>query len=300
MRSRRTRAGGQFVDSHTQGVQGEQDVQGAQGARGAQGAKSAKGAQGEQGVRGVQGAQGSAVAPAGADLPDAGLYRPNLRYRVLRCAGPEARCTAALQLARTTPGAGIIHVDGMATAERLCRQLREAGDSASCYHGQLPPATRRLRLRQFRLGERRVLVATAAFGGGLHRHDVRFVIHLRLPASLQAYYRDSGRAGRDGLPAQCTLLAPPHAGCAAGTPLAAYLRGGACRWRLLLAGLGADCDDWHGCGQCDHCLGMGLPTLAGRPALDLAALLTMAGEPVVFALPDDGSKTFMAEFVQAR
>lgn len=245
-------------------------------------------------------APGVQLAPAGADLPEAGLYRPNLRYRVLRCAGPEARFAAALRLARDTPGAGIIHVDGMATAERLCRQLRAAGDSACSYHGKLPLETRRLRLRQFRQGARRVLVATPACGGGLERHDVRFVIHLRLPASLQAYYRDSSRAGRDGLPAQCTLLAPPHGGCMAAAPLAAYLQGGACRWQLLLAGLGAGAGGWDGCGQCDHCHGARQTSMAGRLGPDLAALLTLAGERIVFEFPEDSSKTFMAEFVQTR
>lgn len=244
------------------------------------------------------GAPGGQVA--GAAVLDAGLYRPNLRYRVLRFAGPEARYVAALRMARDTPGAGIIHVDSMETAERLCRQLRDAGDSACTYHGKLPPATRRLRLRQFRQGARRVMVATPAFGSGMDRHDIRFVIHLRLPASLQAYYRESCRAGRDGLPAQCTLLAPPHNGCGATAPLAAYLQGGACRWRLLLAGLGADADGWDSCGQCDHCRGAGQALMPARPPLDLAALLTVAGEPIVIDFHEDSSKTFMAEFVQAR
>ncbi|HJV00153.1 MAG TPA: helicase-related protein [Burkholderiaceae bacterium] len=242
------------------------------------------------------------LAQAGGQASGGGLYRPNLRYRVLRFAGPEARYATALRLARDTAGAGIIHVDSMATAERLCRQLRDAGDSACSYHGMLAPATRRLRLRQFRQGARRVMVATPAFGGGMDRHDIRFVIHLRVPASLQAYYRDSCRAGRDGLPAQCTLLAPPHGDLGEAAPLAAYLRGGACRWHLLLAGLGADGDDGDACGQCDHCGGAGL-TLAAMPAhppLDLAALLTVAGERIMFEFAEDSGKTFMAEFLPAR
>lgn len=227
---------------------------------------------------------------------DTGLYRPNLRYGVLRCAGPAARDAAALRLARATAGAGIIHVDDMATAERLCHQLRAAGDSACCYHGRLEPATRRARLRQFRQGARRVLVATPALGGGMDRPDIRFVIHLRLPASLQDYYRESCLAGRDGLPAQCTLLACPPCDGVSAAPLAAYLRGGACRWRLLLAGLGARAQGGVCCGQCDQCGGAG----PARPPLDLAALLTLAGERVLFDFPEDSSKTFMAEFVQAR
>jgi superfamily II DNA helicase RecQ len=243
---------------------------------------------------------GVQLAQAGAELPGAGLYRPNLRYRVLRCAGPEARFAAALRLARDTPGAGIVHVDGVATAERLCRQLHEAGDSACSYHGKLSPETRRQRLRQFRQGARRVLVATPACSGGLDRYDVRFVIHQRLPASLQAYYRDSSRAGRDGLPAQCTLLAPPLGAAAAAAPLAAYLQGGACRWQLLLAGLGAGGGGRDGCGQCDHCHGARQAPMPGRLGPDLAALLTLAGERIVFEFPEDGSQTFMAEFVQAR
>lgn len=246
------------------------------------------------------GEPGAAAAGMGAAALDSKLYRPNLRYRVLRLAEPEARYVAALRMARDTPGAGIIHVDTIDTAERLCRQLRDAGDSACCYHGKLPPATRRLRLRQFRQGARRVMVATPAFGGGIDRHDIRFVIHLRLPASLPAYYREACRAGRDGLPAQCTLLAPPHGGRGAGAPLAAYLRGDDCRWRLLLAGLGAGPDGWDRCGLCDHCAGPRQAPMPARPPLDLAALLTVAGERIVIDFHEDSGKTFMAEFVEAR
>jgi ATP-dependent DNA helicase RecQ len=245
---------------------------------------------------GVRGQHGGPVAGAGAEVLDAGRRRPNLQYRVLQFASAEARYAAALRLARDTPGAGIVHVDSMATAERLCRQLRDAGDSACSYHGRLPPATRRLRLRQFRQGARRVMVATPAFGGGMDRHDIRFVIHLRPPASLQAYYRESGRAGRDGLPAQCSLLALPHCGHGAPAPLAAYLQGGACRWQLLLDGLGAGAVGWDSCGQCDHCQGQG----AARPALDMAALLTVAGERIAIEFPEDSCKTFMAVFLEAR
>jgi ATP-dependent DNA helicase RecQ len=137
------------------------------------------------------------------------VFRPNLRYEVHRLSGREEKVKKVLEIAREDKGAGIVYVSSRKDAEAIAALLRDRGVSAVPYHAGLDPDTRAGNQERFMRGQARVVVATVAFGMGVDKRDVRFIVHLNPPRSLEAYAQESGRAGRDGLPARCVLLIAP-------------------------------------------------------------------------------------------
>jgi len=135
-----------------------------------------------------------------------GIYRPNLHYRVIQVTNPDEQYAEAMRLVHESSGVGIVYAATVKAVEQLHDMLLASGESVTCYHGKLPARQRKERQEQFMNGARRVMVATNAFGMGIDKSDTRFVVHLQVPANLEAYYQESGRAGRDGMAADCTLL----------------------------------------------------------------------------------------------
>jgi len=201
----------------------------------------------------------------GLQVVQAALYRPNLRFAVRQVTSEEDKRRVLLETLSMEKGAAIIYSATVKAAEALHAWLEAQGKRNVLYHGRMPKRARTEAQDAF-MGGASTMVATNAFGMGIDRADIRAVIHYQLPGSLEAYYQEAGRAGRDGKEARCTLLYD-HSDrrlqlyFAGKLPLhrrkvermALYARGTACRWRAILEYFDERAP-FERCGHCDACV----------------------------------------------
>ncbi|UCC25521.1 MAG: ATP-dependent DNA helicase RecQ [Gemmatimonadales bacterium] len=174
--------------------------------------------------------------------------RPNLRWEVTRARHPAHRWQLLWHALSSEPGPQVVYAATRGEVEGLTRALRFRGVRAGAYHAGLPSHARSRAQAAFLAGRVRVMVATNAFGMGVDKPDIRSVLHWRPPASLEAYYQEAGRGGRDGLPARALVLWSPgdlqrlRSRVGQSFPPAPLLARAA--WRLRLDGWPQDAGAW--------------------------------------------------------
>ncbi len=134
------------------------------------------------------------------------VYRSNLCMEAMPCSSNTGKMRALREICHAMNGAGIIYVNSRKKCEEIADFLLNGGFQAGYYHAGMESEERRLAQERFMLGKMRIIVATVAFGMGVDKANIRFVVHSALPGSLESYVQEAGRAGRDGKPSRCILL----------------------------------------------------------------------------------------------
>jgi ATP-dependent DNA helicase RecQ len=230
-----------------------------------------------------------------------GFYRPNLCFSANMEASSRRRAQRILE-ATDSEGASIVYCSSRKRVDELVEALREEGRPAFGYHAGMDGQLRAAAHNHFRDDARVVIVATNAFGMGVDRPDVRAVIHAQLPGTVEAYYQEAGRAGRDGLPAKCLLLHSPgdvaihefftSQSVESVAPekreewqrfrgeqldlMRRYAHGAGCRQQAIMDYFG-DADRLpSGCGRCDNCQTPEAPPVDARTQENVRVLLSGA------------------------
>ena len=198
------------------------------------------------------------------------LNRPNLTYRIVAKSKPYEQVRQFVR--QHSLNSGIVYCQSRKSAESVAERLQSDGVEARAYHAGLSPEVRARNQDLFLRDHVRVICATVAFGMGINKPNVRYVIHYDVPKNLEGYYQETGRAGRDGLPSDCLLLfgagdVIKYSQFIAEKPdpreqqlareqlrqMVAYAESTECRRRDLLRYFG---EAWeaHNCGACDNCL----------------------------------------------
>lgn len=211
------------------------------------------------------------LALRNADKYIASFHRPNLRYLVRECGSAEQLSLLITALEQYTEGNVIVYSPTINRVEETVDYLADQGIAAVAYHAKMETADRRRNQERWMSDEVRVLVGTIAFGLGINKASVRAVIHLALPKSLEQYYQEAGRAGRDGNPADCVLLWRKQDAGLLGFfankildpaerdrawqryhVIRAFAESEKCRHRQICAHFG-ETPKWNSCSACDVC-----------------------------------------------
>lgn len=235
---------------------------------------------------------------ASLDLRDPAIFvtgfnRPNLMLSARRCRGEQGKRQALLEVLDPGEGRALVYTGTRAASEELAALIAARGLRAGAYHAGLSDDARRSVQDGFASGLLRVIVATTAFGMGVDLPDIRQVVHHHLPGSLEGYYQEAGRGGRDGLPAECILLWSPadrdlhvhfiergesadpalrEAAYARLAQVVAYARLRTCR-HARIADYFGEPGAPRTCQACDNCLGPQRPADVPVAPIDLRAAL---------------------------